>query len=130
MADVTGTGSQALPRNTLTMAGHVFDGWATSQIDAQSGIVTYADQSDFEHGTDVTLYAVWKVGTAPASTTTPAATTTPASTTTPARRLATTGTSVSALAPALALGVGWMLIAYSRSLRISRARHLKIERIS
>jgi uncharacterized repeat protein (TIGR02543 family) len=124
MADATGTGSQALPRNTLTKAGHVFDGWATSQIDAQSGIVTYADQADFEHGTDVTLYAVWRVGTAPASTTTPAATTTPA------RKLATTGTSVSALAPALALGAGWMLIAYSRSLRISRARHLKIERIS
>jgi hypothetical protein len=51
--------------------------------------------------------------------------TTPA-TTTPATSLAATGTSVSAWAPGLALVVGWMLVAYSRSLRASRARHLKV----
>ena len=62
----------------------------------------------------------------PAATTTPAtstpATSTPA-TSTPAT-LAATGTSVSAWAPALALFLGWMLVAYSRRLRTSRARDI------
>lgn len=40
--------------------------------------------------------------------------------------LATTGTSLSTWAPALALVFGWLLVTYSRSLRASRARHLKI----
>jgi hypothetical protein len=113
-----------LPANSFTKSGFNFAGWSCTQ----GGAVWFADQAVMTDSINScpTLYAVWTpVGSSsPATTSAPAAVTTPAATK-PAN-LATTGTNLSAWAPGLALGLGWMLVAYSRSLRASRARHLKI----
>jgi hypothetical protein len=107
-----------LPSNSFTKSGFNFAGWSCTE----GGEVNYADQAVmFNIRSCPTLYAVWTA----VGSSAPAATTAPASTA-PAAKLATTGTSLSALAPALALFLGWMLVMYSRSLRASRARHLKI----
>jgi hypothetical protein len=124
MTGILSPESSLLPANTFTRSGSTFSGWACSE----GGAMVHLDQSAIELLQCSTLYAVWaEVGSsAPATTSTPAApaSAAPASTT-PAAKLATTGTSVSAWAPALALVLGWMLVAYSRSLRASRVRRGK-----
>ena len=130
MAAILSPQSSNLPANSFTRSGFTFSGWACSD----GGEMVHRDQSRIGLLQCSTLYAVWAAvsSSAPATTTAPAApasaapaaTTVPASPT-PASKLATTGTSLSAFAPALALGLGWMLVAYSRSLRASRARHVK-----
>ena len=120
----------AISPSTYTKPGYNFAGWAVSQFAADAGYADFSDQAVLTSGglEFSTFFAVWTAvgSSAPATTTAPATspTTAPASTT-PAATLATTGTSVSAWVPALALGLGWMLVAYSRSLRASRARHMK-----
>jgi hypothetical protein len=131
MSSIIFPSTSNLPANTFTKSGFNFAGWSCSD----GGTVRHSDQASLQSlgfGCE-TLYAVW---TAVGSSTTPSggsaapASTTPTTTaplsTTPAARLATTGTNLSAWVPALALSLGWMLVAYSRSLRASHAKHRQI----
>ena len=55
----TGSGSLTLPSNTITRDGMTFKGWATSQEDADAGIVAFADAATIDVSSDITLFAVW-----------------------------------------------------------------------
>ena len=62
--NVTATYDQpvTLPANGFTMAGKNFTGWATSQENANKGVVEYGDQTEvlnLAQSGEVTLYAVW-----------------------------------------------------------------------
>lgn len=50
-----------LPANKFSKDGYVFDGWATSQADADAGTVTHGDSALFAMTGDVELFAVWKL---------------------------------------------------------------------
>ena len=64
MANTTGSGTVTLRTNTYTKAGCTFQGWATSQANANAGTVAYADgATNYELSADATLYAVWKLNT-------------------------------------------------------------------
>jgi hypothetical protein len=66
----TGSGSLTLPSNTITRDDMTFMGWATSQANADAGIVAFADAATINVSSDITLFAVWsaKSGSALAST--------------------------------------------------------------
>jgi hypothetical protein len=55
----TGQGSLTLPANTITRDGMRFVGWATSQANADEGIVAFADGATIVLSSDMTLFAVW-----------------------------------------------------------------------
>lgn len=59
MIVTTGTGEVTLRENSFIKSGYTFLGWATSQEDANAGIVSYADKAIYLLTADVTLYAVW-----------------------------------------------------------------------
>lgn len=62
MANTTGSGTTTLRTNTYTKAGCTFQGWATSQANANAGTVAYADgATNYNLSADATLYAVWKL---------------------------------------------------------------------
>ena len=62
MPDSTQTGTHALPSNTFTKPGSEFAGWATSSTNANRQIIAYTDGASFEYGgSNITLYAVWRV---------------------------------------------------------------------
>ena len=61
MANSSGTGTITLSANTYTKSGCAFQGWATSQANANAGTVTYADGASYNLSADATLYAVWKL---------------------------------------------------------------------
>ncbi|MGL4383196.1 MAG: InlB B-repeat-containing protein, partial [Bacilli bacterium] len=55
-------GTVVLPANTLTKTDYIFRGWAISQDEADSGVVTYANSATFTNSgnVDTILYAVWQ----------------------------------------------------------------------
>lgn len=55
----TGPGSLTLPPNTITRDGMRFMGWATSQANADAGIVAFKDAATIDVSSDITLFAVW-----------------------------------------------------------------------
>lgn len=55
------TKNGALPANKFSKDGYVFEGWATSQADADAGTVTHGDKARFAMTGDVELFAVWKL---------------------------------------------------------------------
>ena len=55
----TGPGSLTLPSNTITRDDMTFMGWATSQANADAGIVAFADAATINVSSDITLFAVW-----------------------------------------------------------------------
>lgn len=59
MADLVSAGSVSLTPNTYTKSGYTFIGWATSQANANAGIVAYADGAAYSLSADATLYAIW-----------------------------------------------------------------------
>ncbi len=62
MENTVGTGTQTLRTNTYTKSGCSFQGWATSQANANAGTVTYVDgATNYNLSADATLYAVWKL---------------------------------------------------------------------
>lgn len=61
MGNTVGYGSITLSANKYTKSGYTFMGWATSQSDATSGIVSYADEAAYTLSEDATIYAVWAV---------------------------------------------------------------------
>lgn len=62
MSDSTQTGTQSLPTNTFSKPGFEFAGWATSLLNANRQIITYTDAQLFEYGgSNITLYAAWRV---------------------------------------------------------------------
>ena len=91
----TGQGSVTLPPNTITRDGMRFSGWATSQANADEGIVAFADAATIDVSSDLTLFAVWSAESGSA--------------------LPTTGVSNVWLSLSLAGGIvilgGWMVLA-------------------
>lgn len=62
MSNSTQTGTQTLPTNTFSKPGFEFVGWATSAMNANRQIITYNDAQLFEYGgSNITLYATWRV---------------------------------------------------------------------
>ena len=59
MSDYEGLGSITLTANAFTKTGYTFLGWATSQANADAGIVTYVDKASYSLTANATLYAVW-----------------------------------------------------------------------
>lgn len=59
MTATTGAGEVTLRKNSFIKSGYTFLGWATSQDDANNGIVSYADKAIYQLTADVILYAVW-----------------------------------------------------------------------
>jgi len=59
MMATTGAGEVTLRATGFVKSGHSFLGWATSDDNADAGIVEYADQDTYTLSADVTLYAVW-----------------------------------------------------------------------
>ena len=59
MDNTEGAGSITLTPNAYTKDGYAFMGWATSQENADAGIVAYADGADYMLSDNATLYAVW-----------------------------------------------------------------------
>ena len=59
MIATTGAGEVTLKATSFVKSGHTFLGWATSDDNADAGIVEYADQDTYTLSADVTLYAVW-----------------------------------------------------------------------
>ncbi len=59
MAASKGIGSITLTACTFTKDGYSFVGWATSQANADAGIVAYADIASYSLTADATIYAVW-----------------------------------------------------------------------
>lgn len=59
------TSSAPLKANNFTLTGSSFKGWATTQGNADAGIVAYPDGSNYLMNTseNVVLYAVWSAGT-------------------------------------------------------------------
>lgn len=49
----------ALSQNTLSKAGYVFKGWATSELLANAGTVAFLDGAKYTSLSSVRLYAVW-----------------------------------------------------------------------
>ena len=62
MGNTVGTGTVTLRTNTYTKSGCTFQGWATSQDNANAGTLAYADgATDYNLSANATLYAVWKL---------------------------------------------------------------------
>lgn len=59
MSAEEGTGSITLTANAFTRSGYTFIGWATSESDADSRIVTYSNKGAYTLSADATLFAVW-----------------------------------------------------------------------
>lgn len=59
MLNTSDVGEITLRANIYTKTGYTFLGWATSQANADAGIVAYADKAAYTLEADVTLYAVW-----------------------------------------------------------------------
>lgn len=59
MIATTGAGEVTLKASGFVKPGHSFLGWATSDDNADAGIVEYADQDTYTLSANVTLYAVW-----------------------------------------------------------------------
>jgi uncharacterized repeat protein (TIGR02543 family) len=59
MLSTTDAGEITLRGNIYTKTGYTFLGWATSQSNADAGIVAYTDKAAYTLDADVTLYAVW-----------------------------------------------------------------------
>ncbi len=59
MIATTGAGEVTLKATSFVKSGHTFLGWATSDDNADAGIVEYADQDTYTLSANVTLYAVW-----------------------------------------------------------------------
>ena len=61
MENTLGIGSVTLTANAYTKTGYSFVGWATTQANADAGIVAYTDGTSYTLSADATIYAVWIV---------------------------------------------------------------------
>lgn len=59
MAVQTASSASALTANSFTKSGYTFGGWATSQSNADAGIVAYANGATYDFSTSRTLRAIW-----------------------------------------------------------------------
>lgn len=62
-ADATqsSTTTTNLVANPFTRTGYTFQGWATSQANADAATVAYANQASYSFSADITLYAIWQI---------------------------------------------------------------------
>lgn len=59
MTSQTASSATALTSNAFTKSGYTFGGWATSQANADAGIVAFANGATYDFSTSRTLRAIW-----------------------------------------------------------------------
>ncbi len=59
MSAQVSSSAASLTSNSFTRSGYTFGGWATSQANASTGTVAYADGASYPFTSSATLYAIW-----------------------------------------------------------------------